>query len=172
MCAGEEQVMMNGRRPTYSAEQVAEYKKSLLVFIQNKGTLLAWCRMDGNPGYDTVYKWIDEDENFAEDYRRARSIQGHRMADEIIELGHTEPDVARAALLVSAYKWAAPKFNIEYSERSTTDIINSDGSFKNSPEKLEQRLTRIFERARTRMIEKREMVDVTPKEPYDGSDLV
>ncbi len=164
--------MTLGRPPLWTEEQKAEFKHALLEHIQNKGTLLRWTKIEGNPGYDTVYKWLDEDENFADNYRRARSIQGHRIADEIIEIGHTEPDVARAALLVSAYKWAAPKFNVEYSERSTTDIINSDGSLQDTNEKLEQKLVKILERARTRMIQQRAPIDITPHEAQDGSDLV
>jgi hypothetical protein len=137
--------MTSGRYPAFTPEQIAEFKESVLAYIQNKGTLLAWCRIEGNPSYNTVYEWMDEDEYFAEDYRRARSIQGHRLADEIVELGRTESDVQRAALLVSAYKWAAPKFNLEYSERATTDIINSDGSLQDSPEKIQRTLVGILE---------------------------
>lgn len=163
--------MAIGRPPTYTREEREKFYDEIIDHIENVGTLLSWCRLPGKPSYGLVNAWRREDEDFATRYARAREVQGHRMADEILDISSNECDIARANLLVSSYKWLAPKLNVEYSEKTTTDITSSDGALgNNNTEKLEQKLVRILERAHRRRLQA-PTIDVTP-ERDDGSDLV
>lgn len=162
--------MAIGRPPTYTLEEREKFYAEIIDHIENVGTLLSWCRLPGKPSFGLVNTWRNEDDSFAARYARAREVQGHRIADEIIDISRNEPDIARANLLVNSYKWAAPKYNVQYSEKTTTDITSSDGSLNSSPEKLEQKLVRILERAHRRRLQA-PTIDVTPVRD-DGSDLV
>jgi hypothetical protein len=163
--------MSSGRRPPFTLEEREKFYDEIIDHIENVGTLNSWCKRPGNPSFGSVSQWRHDDESFDARYRRAREVQGHRIADDIIDIGMNETDIARANLLISAYKWAAPKFNVEYSEKTTTDITSSDGALGgNSTEKLEQKLMRILERAHRRKIHA-PTIDVTPARD-DGLDLV
>lgn len=53
-------------------------------------SLNAICKDDGMPGEATVRGWVlDDREGFAAKYRRAREIQAHKLAEEIIEISNT-----------------------------------------------------------------------------------
>jgi hypothetical protein len=77
------------------------------------------------PAASTVFKWLTENENFAEQYARARDAQADTLADEILdiaddgsndwmadaELGerYNGDAVQRSKLRVDARKWIAAK---------------------------------------------------------------
>ncbi len=164
------ETMKTGRPPMYTREEREAFYDEIIDHIENVGTLLSYCRLHGKPSFGLINSWRHDDEEFASRYARARETAGHRMADEIIDISHNEPDIARANLLVSSYKWDAPKLNVQYSEKTTTDITSSDGTLGNNTEKLEHKLMRILERAHRRRIQA-PTIDVTPVRD-DGSDLV
>lgn len=77
------------------------------------------------PASSTVFKWLTENEKFAEQYGRAREAQADTLADEIIDIaddgqndtykdedGNEKTDfdvIARSKLRVEARKWVAAK---------------------------------------------------------------
>jgi len=87
------------------------------------------CLSDDMPAASTIFKWLAENEAFAEQYARAREAQADTLADEILDIAddgandYTEkerPDgstydafdaehVQRSRLRVEARKWIAAK---------------------------------------------------------------
>lgn len=84
------------------------------------------CEDKGLPSYDTILNWaLDEPDGFGAKYDRARKIQAHRYADEIIDLaddssgdvtqdekGNNVVDyenIQRSRLRVEARKWIVSK---------------------------------------------------------------
>lgn len=100
---------MTGRPSTYTPE-IAE---AICNALREGRSLRAWCKEEGNPCYSTVFKWLEQQEGFADSYARAREVQAHNDADRInavaeqLELGAMAPDVAR--VIVQAMQWTAAR---------------------------------------------------------------
>jgi hypothetical protein len=69
------------------------------------------------PAASTIFKWLVNNEDFAEQYARAKEAQADVMADEIVDIADgrksmqdgCDPDVNRDRLSVDARKWVAAK---------------------------------------------------------------
>lgn len=89
-------------------------------------SLRAICRDDAMPAMSTVFKWLAQNADFAEQYARAREEQADALADEIVAIAdETEvraqgegedvvitldpTAIARNRLRVDARKWVAAK---------------------------------------------------------------
>jgi len=100
---------MTGRPTTYTPEA----GQAVCDALREGRSLRAWCKEDGNPCYSTVFKWLEQQEAFADNYTRAREVQAHNDADRInacaeaLELGAMAPDVAR--VITDAMKWTAAR---------------------------------------------------------------
>jgi hypothetical protein len=87
----------------------------------------------GNPVHRaTVFRWLDENEDFRKQYARAHSLQAETDADEIREItrrvigplneGETAIPAADARVAIDALKWAASKRNPKrYGEKVEVD---------------------------------------------------
>lgn len=121
-------------------EYPSETRAIICERISGGESLTAICKEDGMPAKVTVFKWICNDEDFANQYARAREAQAEHYLDEIIsisddsvldveidpETGHERTNhevVARARLRVDTRKWAmsklAPK---KYGDRTALDL--------------------------------------------------
>lgn len=69
------------------------------------------CEKEGRPSFDSVKRWLDEDEAGAlrTQYTRARALQADYYADEIVEIVDNEIDPARARVRMDGRKWVASK---------------------------------------------------------------
>jgi len=100
-----------GRPSTYS-EKAAD---AICERIAMGESLRAICRDEAMPAMSTVFKWLTQQEAFAEQYAHAREEQAETLADEIVTiadgLGGEDSAVltARDRLRVDARKWAASK---------------------------------------------------------------
>lgn len=71
------------------------------------------CKDDDMPSFDTVWRWVNEEEEFSERYARAIQQRALAHADEItlisqrVMQGELPPDAARVAL--DAMKWTASR---------------------------------------------------------------
>lgn len=100
------------------------------------------CLSDHMPAASTVFKWLAENADFAEQYARARDAQADALADEILDIAddgsndwmaeHDEKNgsdyngdaVARSKLRVDARKWIAAKLKPKkYGDRQ---LVGSD----------------------------------------------
>ncbi len=102
------------------------------------------CLVEGMPHKATVYRWLEGNEAFRDQYTRAREQQADHYAAEIIEIAddgtndtyETEDGrelvdhevVARSKLRVDARKWAASKLAPKkYGERTQLEHTGKDG---------------------------------------------
>jgi hypothetical protein len=159
-------------RPTSYTPEIAA---AICERIALGESLRAICREDGTPNQATVYRWLDQDEAFREQYARARAKQADTMAEEIVEIAdetwndtqvteHGEKPnsewIARSRLRVDARKWLmsklAPK---KYGEK--LDVTTDGQSLNLSAEERAAKLTAIQAVAARRKAEQE-----------DGNDLL
>jgi hypothetical protein len=85
--------------------------------LANGESLRRICLTPDYPRQATVFRWLAAQEEFREQYARAREAQADTLADEIIDIADgkrsayegTEADVQRDKLSVDARKWVAAK---------------------------------------------------------------
>lgn len=159
-------------RPTsYTSELAANICERIAL----GESLRAISREDGMPHQATVYRWLDVDEAFREQYARARAKQADTMAEEIVEIADEtwndttvtergeQPNsewIARSRLRVDARKWLmsklAPK---KYGDR--IDVTTGGESINLSAEERAAKLTAIHAAAAKRR-----------QDQEDGNDLL
>ena len=120
-----------GRPTKYSQEMVDKICEQ----IANGKSLRAICAGDDMPSATTVFKWLNENQDFSEQYARASDKQAVYYFEEIVEIADSvEADsaaVAKARLQVDARKWAASKLAPKkYGDKSELDVKSSDGSMR------------------------------------------
>jgi hypothetical protein len=105
-------------RPTRYTTQLAN---AICWQLTQGESLLKICQREGMPHRTTVHHWLDARPDFFDMYARAREIQAHVLADEVLAIAddssrdRTEdgsPDwgaVQRARLRVDTRKWMAGK---------------------------------------------------------------
>lgn len=125
-----------GRHTEYNKE-VAD---NICVDIaESRVSLKTICQKEGYPCVSTVYKWLNENKDFSDNYARAKRDQADMLVEEIIEIADasehdtivgengTYPNhewINRSKLRVDARKWVASKlFPKKYGEKidMTTD---------------------------------------------------
>jgi hypothetical protein len=86
-----------GRPSTYSVE-VMEVICERLVYGES---LRQICLDETMPGRRTVFQWLEKHPEFASMYAEARWAQVDWLLDETIEIAESEPDLARARLMIN-----------------------------------------------------------------------
>lgn len=114
-------------------------------------TIAEICDLDHMPGETTVYRWLQSNEGFREQYARAREDSGNKSADVIqriarqVEAGTMAPDAARVA--IDAHKWIAGKRKPKvYGDRQILDV-GDDTLRQLSDERVETRLADLLGKA-------------------------
>lgn len=119
------------------SEHTQETRDIICDRLSGGESLTSICKDDGMPAKVTVFKWIRNDAEFANQYARAREAQAEHYLDEIIQISdysvldtYIDPEsgneltnhdvIQRAKLRVDTRKWAmsrlAPK---KYGDRIT-----------------------------------------------------
>ena len=100
--------------------------------LANGESLRRICLTPNYPRQATVFRWLAANQQFREQYARAREAQADTLADEIIDIADgkraeyegTEADVQRDRLAMDARKWVAAKLKPKvYGEKQ---LIGSD----------------------------------------------
>lgn len=100
---------MTGRPSTYTQEVADE----VCEWLANGLSLRTYCLQEDKPSYTTIFKWLDQQESFANNYARARQTQAHNDADQMnaivadLKAGKIASDVAR--VMMDGLKWTAGK---------------------------------------------------------------
>jgi hypothetical protein len=125
---------MPGGRPT---DYTAEIADEICTRLANGESLRAICgsdRDDFMPHIGTVLRWVSQNNEFREQYAKAREIQAETHADDIVTIadGPTEADdsvkTARDRLRVDARKWVASKLlPKKYGDKVTNEHVGPDG---------------------------------------------
>jgi hypothetical protein len=97
--------MPAGRPSDYSLEIV----DTICARIAEGESLRAICRDADTPSMASIFKWLREHPEFAEQYTRAREQQAEAYADEIADIADNGEDVNRDRLRIDSRKWIASK---------------------------------------------------------------
>ena len=105
-------------RPTIFTQEIAA---TICERLANGESLRRICEDEAMPAKSSVFKWLSNDKEFADQYARAREAQADSWADDIVQIsddgandtykdeeGHERTNhevVARARLRVDTRKW-------------------------------------------------------------------
>ena len=70
-----------------------ELAKAVCDRLEHGETLVAIVRDPLMPSRMTVYRWLQSDEQFREEYARARDAQADHFAEEIVDIADAEPSL-------------------------------------------------------------------------------
>lgn len=110
---------------------MTEYSKDLgdkiCLAIYHGSSLVRVCK-ELTVTYQYVFKWLAENQEFADNYARAREAQADYHADEIIEIADTEADSNKARVRIDARKWVAGKMKPKkYGDATMVKHADADG---------------------------------------------
>lgn len=71
---------------TYSPEQIAAHKATILERLVGGESVRTICADEGMPAASTVFLWLQADAAFSEQYARAREAQADALFDEILDI--------------------------------------------------------------------------------------
>lgn len=132
-----------GRPSDYTDTVAAE----ICERIQLGETVAEICADPKMPAERTLYKWLRANEQFGQDYARAREESAHKSADVIQQLarkaetGDLDPNAARVA--IDAHKWIAGKRKPKvYGDRHIVDV-GEDTLAKLSDERVNARIAEL-----------------------------
>jgi len=66
-----------------------EIKAQIVAWLSEGKTLRDYCRQAEKPSYPSIYRWLDEDKQFAIDYARAREVGFEILAEETLLIADT-----------------------------------------------------------------------------------
>jgi len=122
-----------GRPSVYTPELADE----ICTRLANGESLRAICnseRDDFMPSIGTILRWVGENDEFQQQYARAREIQAETHADDIVTIadgaaGDDSVKTARDRLRVDARKWVASKLlPKKYGDKQTTVLEDANGN--------------------------------------------
>jgi hypothetical protein len=119
----------------------SEYTQEVADLICEKlcdgESLRAICLSDDMPSRSTVFKWLNDNQYFSDQYARAKEEQAEALADDIIAIADQydtakdtlQPDlIQRAKLRIDSRKWVASKLKPKkYGDKVQSEISGPDG---------------------------------------------
>lgn len=113
-------------RPSELTQEVAD---SICERLIEGESLRSICRDEDMPSASTVCRWLSANEEFQEQYARARELQADSLFDECLEIAdNTGQDVTRDRLKVDTRKWMAGKLRPKrYGEKVLNEHSGPDG---------------------------------------------
>lgn len=137
---------MSAGRPSSYTQEMAN---TICELIADGQSLRSICQADDMPAKSTVFKWLTQNKDFADQYARARETQADAIFDEILSISdektvaleYGEGDekavvevaldsvaVQRNRLRVDARKWMAGKLRPKvYGDKQTLEHSGPDG---------------------------------------------
>jgi hypothetical protein len=146
-----------GRPSSYNDEMADKIIEHI-----SEGKSLASATQYGMPPASTVFRWMEDNEDFRKRYARAREEQAELLVSEIIEIADTEEDPAKARNRIDARKWAAMKLLPKvYGDRQEVNI-NQTVSIAHA-----EALMTLANRAREAKQLQAPTIDITPQRFVD-----
>lgn len=89
----------------------AGIREDILAEISKGKSLVKVCQMDGMPNPKTVYEWLKSDEDFSNNYARAKDERAEFHFEECLEIADNASvdDVQNARLRIDTRKWMLGK---------------------------------------------------------------
>lgn len=125
-------------RPTVYSGDVAD---AICEMIASGKSVRTICAEDSFPSMSTVFKWLRENEEFSQQYVRAREAQADTLFDEVLSIADQYVSMAdkldvdhiqRARLRIDARKWMASKLQpkkygdkLDIDQKTTHEAGNS-----------------------------------------------
>lgn len=97
---------MAGRPSSYTPEIAAQILEELTYA---DGGLEEVCAKEGMPSDRTVYRWLAQNEDFRQEYARAREVAGDVQAARALRDALDAKDAGLGRLAFDARKWTASK---------------------------------------------------------------
>lgn len=94
-------------RPSSFTQEVADLICERI--IESDYGLEQICAADDLPSVRTVYRWLESNEDFRQEYARAKEVQGHVQAERGLKEALTATDAAIGRLKWDARRWTASK---------------------------------------------------------------
>lgn len=93
------------------SDYTPETADAICELLADGDSLRKICSQDGMPNKSTVFRWLAANEEFRDQYARARESQADSYVDDITDIADTAKpeDAAVARLRIDARKWAAGK---------------------------------------------------------------
>lgn len=119
--------------PMEFSQSVADIICERLAGGESLRTICGVERDKALPSETTIYRWLRENEAFAQQYAVARESQGDAYADRAVEEALTATDASIGRLRMDALKWAAgklapkkygDKLDIDHSGGITVELVN------------------------------------------------
>lgn len=86
------------------------------------------CQDDRFPDARTIFRWLEANEAFRQQYTRAREAQGHIQADRGLRDALTASDAALGRLRYDARRWQASKLAPkQYGDKVTQEHVGPEG---------------------------------------------
>lgn len=113
----------------------------------------------GLPTFSTIFRWLQEKEDFRQLYAQARELQADAYAEQIVDIADTDPDSQRARNRIDARKWHASHTNPKrWGDRASLDITNKLEIGSTAAEVL----MRLTEQAKQAKLQAPDIIDITP----------
>lgn len=140
-----------------------ELAASILDRIAKGETITGICEEPGAPHLGTWFKWLDEREELREPYARAKRVQAHAFANEIVDVSRDPlSDPARTRIQVDALKWVASRLNPkEFGESVQLKHADADGQKLDTGPRVAELLALMQPGANTQAPS--EPIDITPR---------
>lgn len=68
-------------------------KDAVIDWISEGKTLREFCRQEGMPSYRAIYRWLEDDEEFASRFAQARDIGADVIAEEALAIINEEAEL-------------------------------------------------------------------------------
>lgn len=75
--------------PERYGPRYVEITDALLRWIEDGRPLQQFCRQEGNPSRSVLYRWLEQDEDFAALFARARDLGADAIAEEALKIADT-----------------------------------------------------------------------------------
>lgn len=97
--------------------------------IMEGQSLRTICKAQGMPALSSVFKWLNENPAFSDQYARAREVQADLLADDTVDIADTEQDPQKARVRIDARKWKAGQMSGKWSSRTVTEHRGAVGTY-------------------------------------------
>ena len=114
-------------RPSLFTDELAD---EICTRLANGEPLKRICADPHMPGFTTIWRWQDENEEFRKLTARARELGTHNLADQCIDIAD-DPDMdpANKRVMIETRIRLIGKWNSRaYGDKQTTTLENPDGS--------------------------------------------
>lgn len=108
-----------------------DVRLEVLEHITEGKSLRAIGKIKGMPSKATIMRWLNEDEEFQDQYARAKEEQADVLFEDVLEIADmaTPEEVAVARLRIDARKWMAGKLRPKkYGDKLDLTHGNPDGT--------------------------------------------